>query len=126
MATQDSKAGSEHHDSVSDELESMRRIAKALDALPDDDARQRVLQWAADRYHGTGTLIVPQPAAVMRTATDDPNLAVEELEDLFEPAAKPGTAATSVVASQPRAGVESMIKDFAADFRRFALEWQGA
>ena len=98
MATQDSEAGQEQHDSVGEELDSMRRIAKALDGLHDDATRQRVLQWANERYHGRGTTIVPQP----------------------------GTAAANAVAPPPRTGVESMIKDFAADFRRFALEWQGA
>ena len=126
MATQESEVGPEHYDSVSDELESMRRIAKALDALHDDTTRQRVLQWANDRYHGTGaTAVAPQPAAVMQVATDDPNLAVEELDDLFDPAVKVGVKAAPRTPQQ-HASVESMIKDFAADFRRFALEWQGA
>jgi len=125
MATQDSEAGSEH-DSVSDELESMRRIAKALDGLHDEATRQRVLQWATDRYRGTGVTLAPQPAGVMRVAAADQGLEVEELNDLFEPATKPAAMATSAVTPDPHAGVETMIKDFAADFRRFALEWQGA
>jgi hypothetical protein len=61
-------------DSLGAELESMRQIARALDSLHDPEARQRVLQWASERYR--------------------------------------------VVVTQP--------EEFAAEFRRFALEWQGA
>ena len=127
MATQDSEAGQEQLDSVSDELESMRRIARALDALHDDAARQRVLQWANDRYLGTGATIAAQPSGVMQAATADSGLGAGELDDLFEPAVT--ATASAAPAPQPpptQGGVEWKIKDFAADFRRFALEWQGA
>ena len=128
MANGDSEAGQQQHDSISDELESMRKIASVLDALRDEATRQRVLHWAIDRYGTSGVTVAPpapEPAVVMRAATVDLNLAVEELGDLFEPSEKPAVPATRALPA-PQAGVESMIKDFVADFRRLALEWQGA
>ena len=113
-------------DSVSAELESMRQIARALDLLRDADARQRVLQWAHDRY---GVVVAAAPAEVMRVAdapvVSEGNAVVEELQDLFEPRQTDPSAQPRASATRPR-GVDSMIKDFAADFRRFALEWQSA
>jgi|SRR5581483_11648887 len=124
MATQDSGLNRDH-DSVTSELETMRQIARALDALHDDETRQRVMQWVNDRYRAAAPTLTPQPVAVMREAAADAGLAVETLDDLFEPEA-PVAASESRAAAPARAGVESLIKDFAADFRRFALEWQGA
>ena len=108
-------------DSLSAELDSMRQIARILDSLRDEDARQRVLQWARDRYRAA---LVPETAGAMRVGADTA-LQVDELDGLFDvaPAADP---AQERAAAKPRADVESMIKDFAADFRRFAVEWQGA
>ncbi len=124
MATQDSGLNRDH-DSVTSELETMRQIARALDALHDDETRQRVMQWVNDRYRAAAPTLTPQPVAVMREAAADAGLAVETLDDLFEPEAAVA-ASESRAAAPERAGVESLIKDFAADFRRFALEWQGA
>jgi predicted RNase H-like nuclease (RuvC/YqgF family) len=87
------ESGERHErDSLSADLDAMRKIANALDSLRSDSARQRVLQWAQARYHAT---VVP-PAPV---------------PDVTE---------------KPPAGVRSMIKGFAADLRRFALEWSRA
>src|SRR5579871_2290559 len=113
-------------DSVTAELESMRQIAAALDRLQDVETRQRVLQWAVDRYaepptSHTGTTVSSraEPAALAaapaRAADDD--LVVEQLEDLF------ATIHSEQVAPPRTLGVETMIRDFADDFRRFALEW---
>ena len=108
------------HDTVALELESMRQIAHVLDSLHDADARRRVVQWAHDRYCAHVAL---QPSTVIGGSAD-PALGVEELGDLFDAATSSDREAET--AAKPRTGVESMIKDFAADFRRFALEWQGA
>ena len=38
---------------VNDEIAAMRRLVNALDGLPDDATRRRVLTWLVDRYgHG--------------------------------------------------------------------------
>ena len=113
-------------DSVSAELDSMRQIAHAIEQLRDAEARQRVLQWARDRYGVAVTAPAPDMMHVAQPRVAEPVMMAEDLDDLFEPrpaAAPPSPPAPPSV--RPR-GVESMIKDFAADFRRFALEWQGA
>jgi hypothetical protein len=35
---------------VNEEISAMRAIARALENLPDDTARQRVLRWVLDHY----------------------------------------------------------------------------
>ncbi len=120
MGEQERGDGQER-DSVAAELEAMRQIAKVLDTLRDADARQRVMRWAQDRYCVN---VAPPPSAVTNVGAD-PALALEELGDLFgEPRSAAGAPETD--GAKPRVGVESMIKDFAADFRRFALDWQGS
>ncbi len=124
MATHESDA--QQHDSITAELETMRLIARALDGLHDPETRLRVLQWANDRYR-IAAPAAPLWAAPAMAAAGDPTLAVETLQDLFEPGvASAQPSAQTAPMAPPRASMESVIKDFAADFRRFALEWQGA
>jgi len=108
-------------DSLTVELESMRQIAAALDRLQDDDARQRVLQWAQNRYAAEMSAAFAPAQVAKPAAVSDPNVGVEQLADLFEPA-----AAAQPSRVQGVRGVETLIRDFAADFRRFALEWHSA
>jgi hypothetical protein len=108
-------------DSLTVELESMRQIAAALDRLQDDDVRRRVLQWAQSRYAAEMSATVAPAQAAKPAPVSDPNLGVEQLADLFEPAA--AVQASRVPGVR---GVETLIRDFAADFRRFALEWHSA
>jgi len=109
-------------DSVGAELDSMRQIAQAIEQLRDPEVRQRVLRWAHERYGVAAAAPLPGVTHVARTPVAEPMMAIEELQDLFEPRpAEP--AATAAAPARPR-GVESMVKDFAADFRRLALEWQ--
>ncbi len=35
---------------INDEIAAMRRLVNALDGLPDDNTRRRVLTWLVDRY----------------------------------------------------------------------------
>jgi hypothetical protein len=118
------------------ELEAMALIARVLGTLPDNAARQRVLRWAAERA-GFDTLVLS--AAVNATASaapisvaDDPSLKVDSLDDMFAvaafaddtltvPAAEPSPATAD--ASKP---VADILKSFAAEFQRFAEEWNGA
>ena len=125
MGTRDSDSElTSDHDSVTAELDSMRQIARALDALHDEETRRRVLQWAHDRYR-PAVATAPPGNGAMSVSSSDPALAVGTLAELFE-AAPAAAAPAARVEAEPPCGVESMIKDFAADFRRFALEWQGA
>ena len=109
-------------DSVGAELDSMRQIAQAIEQLRDPDVRQRVLRWANERYGVTAAAPLPGVMHVARPAVAEPMMAIEELQDLFEP--RPAEAGASAAAPARPRGVESMVKDFAADFRRLALEWQ--
>lgn len=116
------------HDTIATELEAMRHIARALDMLPDADARNRVMRWAADRY-ATSPAAAPTPLEPVRPAAD-PSLAVDGLADLFPHAETPSPDALAPIGAAaldpPRAGMESLLRDFVADFRQFAVEWQGA
>jgi hypothetical protein len=125
MASPDSPDAAPRHDSVGAELESMRQIARALEALDDDDTRRRVLRWALDRYRSVAPMASTSQAPVLpptraANASADPTLSVDTLADLF-----PSDASGSTTGAAATRDVESLIKEFAADFRRFALEWQG-
>jgi hypothetical protein len=116
------------------EVEVMLQVAHALATLPDLEARRRVLRWTMERFHAD----LPAPAgetavASLRPAAD-PCLAVDGLADFFpvrlatddqdlEVAPETEQAATPATTQQ---GIETLVRGFAADFRRFALEWQGA
>jgi hypothetical protein len=126
----------QEHDTVAIELEAMRQIARALDTLTCTESRERVIRWACDRFQTAAVAkAATAPVAATQTAADA-MLGVEDLAEFFPaspidrealevPGADPVVAA-AVPAPAPRLGVESMLKEFAADFRRFALEWQGA
>lgn len=124
-------------DDVAVEVEAMGQMARALAMLPDAASRARVLRWAIDRYQVdlTPTVVTPiaaRPGQAPKASTcADPMLEVESLDDLF--ALTPPTTINEddLSLAEPAtpaqgSGVESMIRSFAADFRRFALEWQGA
>jgi len=124
------------------ELQAMFTVGEALRALPDADARARVLQWALKAFGGTSVAdatpasVAPQPCA--RAADDD--LELGDLTHLFDenaaaapsissdalvlpppPSRTPAAAAASSPA--PSQSVESMIRSFVADFQAFAREW---
>jgi hypothetical protein len=66
--------------SLSDELEAMAVIGRALDSLGDPAAQQRVLHWAADRLR----VETPSTVEVATPGRKDPNPDVEGLHDLFD------------------------------------------
>ena len=116
------------------ELEAMAVIARVLGTLPDNAARQRVLRWAAERS-GVDAMVLS--AALTATApvsvADDPALKVDSLEDMFATAALPDDDLTVPVDEPPPAApdtsklpVADILKSFAAEFQRFAEEWNGA
>jgi hypothetical protein len=81
---------------VRTELAAMRAIAAALEGLPDDDARARVIRWASDLF-GVRKLAEagsfdPAPANAPDTpAGPDASLAVSDLESFFEPTSRSRT-----------------------------------
>ena len=130
----------EQPDTLTQELDAIAAIGRVLENLTDVAARQRVLRWAAERFMSDAALVdVPgnvadrwsQPAAVF----SDPALAVDLPDDIFgiaggevvddnlsldEPS---DTRVAEAMAKQP---IDVVIRSFAADFQRFAEEWNGA
>ena len=118
----------------------MAAIGQALGDLPDAAARQRVLKWAAERFaieNGDEAAVAVAPAAV--SSSNDTDLAVDSLNDMF--AAQVSVidddlgefaAPAVVVASVPapvetqKQPLEAVLRSFAAEFRAFADEWNGA
>jgi hypothetical protein len=133
MGTYDETENGGNDKLVVSEVDVMMQLAHALGTLPDLDARRRVLRWAMERYHVdivTTAAIGAAPAEV--SGADDSSLAVDCLEDFFP--AKPAGDGDGLevvpevrppVAPETQPGVETLIRAFAADFRRFAHEWQG-
>src|SRR5262249_48179000 len=111
------------------EVEVMRRVVHAIEMLDEPEARRRVAQWAMERVHADAVQaarIASAAPAVAETVmmNGDPDLAVDGIADFFpHPQRKHGDNQT--VAEAPQ-GVDTMIRGFAADLRRFALEWHGA
>jgi len=141
-------------DAVSAELAAMHAIAAALARVRDPQARLRVLRWATDRFQPSTTAGVPPQAAdtamIVAIAEEDPTLAVENLYDLFESSASndmcdmfetPASASAALAvatpapepACEPRkhareepARLDTLVRGFASEFQRLAMEWQSA
>jgi len=120
--------------SLSHEIEAMAAIGQALGGLTDPAARQRVLRWACERFavDAAGQATAPVPAVATVTASPDADLAIDNLTDMF--AAKASESDDDSLSLEPRVAVaaaektslETAIRSFAADFRAFADEWNGA
>jgi len=141
-------------DAVSAELAAMHAIAAALARVRDPQARLRVLRWATDRFQPSTPAGVPPQAAdtamIVAIAEEDPTLAVENLYDLFESSASndmcdmfetPASASAALAvatpapepACEPRkqareepARLDTLVRGFASEFQRLAMEWQSA
>ena len=133
-------------DGLSAELEAMHAIGAALARVRDPQARLRVLRWAADRFDAQPAAApAPQPSAAVAAPLSDPTLAVETLHELFETPASDDVlleifdvpamhaiAAAPEPASAPRkpreepARLDALVRGFAAEFQRLAIEWQRA
>jgi hypothetical protein len=125
----DSKHDSRDHLGI--ELEAMSAIGRTLDAIEDPALRQRILNWAIERWGGdrSRVAITERPSAAARHPATDPALSVDSIGELFGdgPAeVRPGTA-PEIVTTEPaaKAPVESMLQSLAADFQRLADEWNG-
>jgi hypothetical protein len=112
-------------DEVSVELEVMQTIADALARLRDPQAQWRVLCWTTDRLLAAPTDLA---ADLVLDAVAEPALEVDELHDLFEvlpgePPAELPRPARQAVGEEP---LDSLVRGFATELQRLALEWQSA
>ena len=114
------------------ELDSMRSVAEALEDLPDNEARARVLQWAAEFFDVTDAVAsqaLAPPANIPRSQAQfhkDPSLAVADLSSFFEdePVLEEPVVDGQVV-DNANGGVASMLHRFVLDFQNLARDWQG-
>jgi hypothetical protein len=127
----------ERRDPLMTELEAMAVVSRVLETLPDSATRQRVLRWAAER---AGIEAVALSKALEATtmspvrAADDPALKLDSLEDMFGTAVpvedELTVAVDDPIAAIPpdrsKAPVADVLRSFAAEFQRFAEEWNGA
>jgi hypothetical protein len=134
MGNYDETKNAKNDKELVSEVDVMMQLAHALGTLPDLDSRRRVLRWAMERYHVDIAMTAAIDAAPVQVpVAEDPSLAVDCLEQFFpaRPAADEDDLAVvpevkPAVAPDMQPGVETLIRAFAADFRRFAHEWQGA
>jgi len=118
------------HDELAVELEAMSTIGRTLEAIEDPSLRQRILNWAVQRWgadrSSSEPIEAPRATAARRTS-DCSDLSVDSIAEFFDdgPAAGSGP---QVVSPKPagKAPVESMLQSLAADFQRLADEWNGA
>jgi hypothetical protein len=120
-------------DELGVELEAMSTIGRALDAIEDVALRQRVLQWAVERWgvdRSRSDAAQPQPGKPLSPLAHDPALSVGSIDDLFGDTATPDRPVAAPKAQAPvpakKTPVESMLQSLAADFQRLADEWNGA
>jgi hypothetical protein len=125
----------ENADDLGIELEAMSTIGRALEAIEDVALRQRILQWAverwgADRSRSEAAVVESQPQQAVRSLANDPALSVDAIDDLFDDSpieARPAVAPKpQTPAPAGKTPVESMLQSLAADFQRLADEWNGA
>lgn len=117
------------------ELATMRLIADALEHLPNDDARARVLQCVAEFYRVGRPSQSMDDARAARARDSHAGLSVDELASMLQPRPVPATPAEefggAILEPEPKPetpptrSVTSMISSFVADFQRLARAWQG-
>ena len=127
----------EPRDLLMTELEAMAVISRVLETLPDSATRQRVLRWAAERAGVEAVTFSKTLEATTMSPVrpaDDPALKLDSLEDMFGTVAPVEDSLTVAVddpiaATLPdtsKAPVADVLRSFAAEFQRFAEEWNGA
>jgi hypothetical protein len=126
-------SGRQNGDDLGVELEAMSTIGRALDAIEDVALRQRILQWAVERWGANRSrpdAVEPLAQRVAGPLANDPGLSVDSIGDLFEDGAAQARPVASPKAHTPapagKTPVESMLQSLAADFQRLADEWNGA
>jgi hypothetical protein len=107
------------HDELGIELDAMSTIGRTLEAIEDPALRQRILNWAIQRWGSAdraGTDSGESPArrhATTMPAANDSDLSVDSIGELF---------ADSPAGMRP----ESMLESLAVDLQRLADDWNGA
>jgi hypothetical protein len=84
-------------DAITIEIEAMQTIARALAGIRDPETRQRVLQWANERFSTTPHAGATSADAAALEPDDDSALGIAMLDDLFD---GPGES-TTTPASDP-------------------------
>ena len=121
-------------DALAIELEAMATIGRAFEAIEDVTLRQRVLQWAVERWGvdrpGSTVIVEPRSRTGAGPLASDPALSVDSIDDLFDDDAAPAqpepAPKTQTAATPGKTPVESMLQSLAADFQRLADDWNGA
>jgi hypothetical protein len=104
-------------DDVVTEREAMAAIDRALETLKQPSARQRVMRWAAEKFHLETSASTPAQRAVGAP------LAEQESDAAVNDSVDNGAAAEQVRGNEP---VDQLFRELAADFQRLALERHGA
>ena len=105
-------------DGVLRELAAMTAIARVLGTLDQTATRERVMRWAADKFHLEIATSTPAPEAIGAPRVEQ-DLNADEPNDLFEP----GAAAELVRGMEP---LDVLVRELAANFQRLAIEEHGA
>jgi hypothetical protein len=88
-------------DAISAEIGAMQAIADALTGIRDPETRQRVLQWAIERFSTTPRADATAPRASARVLDDELALGIDRLDDLFDgPLACTATPVSGTVESE--------------------------
>jgi hypothetical protein len=116
------------------ELAAMHAISVALTSLPDSETRQRVIRWIVDRFRSGMVPREPQRPVTMAERSPSPgaerspspgkdgDLDLEGVEQFFDEEGR--TTVPARTTGGPEKRLESLIRDFASDFQRFADEWE--
>ena len=105
-------------DAVLQEIAAMTAIARVLGTLDQTATRERVMRWAADKFHLEIASAAPAPEAIGAPRVEQDHYA-DEPNDLFEP----GAAAELVRGKEP---LDVLVRELAANFQRLAIEEHGA
>jgi hypothetical protein len=97
-------------DAIAVELEAMQAIARTLAGIRDPQIRQRVLEWANDRFNAGRTPQPPRPRRETPEIADDGGLDVEPLFDFFN-AAPPSTQSLSLAPDAAAATADAALGD---------------
>ena len=136
------------------ELAAMRAISAAFEELDDNQARERVIRWAAEAFGisvATPAATQAPPPVRVLAAVVDSTLTVDGLDEFFglpagrdahhdleqrrdtsleisEADLQDGYAEPPPAAAPvaPAQGVASLLHRFVADFQRLARDWKGA
>jgi len=87
-------------DAIAVELEAMQAIARALAGIRDPQIRQRVLQWANERFNAGRPPQPPRPRPETIETADESGLDVAPLYDFFN-VPRPSTQSLSAQADAP-------------------------